>query len=46
MYVVVIPDEDLIMVRLGRKRDFGSRTKPHPDDVYNYLDMALAMIES
>ncbi len=45
-YVVVIPDEDLIMVRLGRKRDFGSRTKPHPDDVYNYLDMALAMIES
>ena len=44
-YVIVLPEQDLIVVRMGRKRDFGARTKPHPDDVYNYIEMALAMIE-
>ncbi|GAB4374585.1 MAG: serine hydrolase [Salibacteraceae bacterium] len=43
-YVMVVPDLDLIVVRLGRKRDVGSGNKPHPDDVYRYLDMGLRMI--
>ena len=43
-YVLVVPEKELIVVRLGRKRDFGSRDKPHPDDVYRYLDMGLRMI--
>lgn len=43
-YVLVVPEKELIVVRLGRKRDFGSREKPHPDDVYHYLDIGLRMI--
>lgn len=44
-YVLVVPEKDLIVVRMGRIRDVGSREKAHPDDVYNYLDMGLKMIE-
>lgn len=43
-YVLVVPEKDLIVVRMGRKRDVG-KNWPHPDDVYNYLDMGLKMIE-
>jgi CubicO group peptidase (beta-lactamase class C family) len=43
-YVMVVPEKDLILVRMGRKRDNG-KNWPHPDDVFNYLDMALKMIE-
>lgn len=43
-YVLVVPEQDLIVVRMGRKRDFGTRTRSHPDDVYYYLDMGLNMI--
>ncbi|MEZ4721328.1 MAG: serine hydrolase [Flavobacteriales bacterium] len=43
-YVVVVPEKDLIVVRMGRKRDNGSFERAHPDDVYNYLDMGLRMI--
>lgn len=44
-YVLVVPEKDLIVVRMGRKRDNGAFERPHPDDVYNYLDMGLRMIE-
>lgn len=43
-YVLVVPDLELIVTRLGHRRDY-SRNKPMPDDVYNYLDMAFRMIE-
>jgi CubicO group peptidase (beta-lactamase class C family) len=43
-YVLVVPEKDLIVVRMGRKRDNGTYERPHPDDVYNYLDMGLRMI--
>ena len=41
---MVVPEKDLIVVRMGRKRDNGSFERAHPDDVYNYLDMGLRMI--
>jgi CubicO group peptidase (beta-lactamase class C family) len=43
-YVMVIPEKDLILVRMGRKRDDANKW-PHPDDVFNYIDMALNMID-
>lgn len=43
-YVMVLPEKDLILVRMGRKRDDGNKW-PHPDDVFNYIDMALKMID-
>jgi len=42
-YVFVIPDLDLIIVRMGRYRD-SSGSQPHPNDVYSYVDMGLKMI--
>lgn len=42
-YVLVMPDEDLIVVRMGRTRH-EQEGRAHPEDVYNYLDMALNMI--
>ena len=44
-YVLVVPEKDLIVVRMGKKRDNGTYERDHPDDVYNYLDMALRMVE-
>jgi CubicO group peptidase (beta-lactamase class C family) len=44
-YVLVSPQHDLVVVRLGRKRDVGSGEHPHPDDVYTYLEMGKRMIE-
>lgn len=43
-YVFVVPEKNLIVVRMGRKRDDGTFEREHPDDVYNYLDMGLRMI--
>ncbi len=43
-YVLVVPDLELIVTRLGRIRE-NNRTKPHPEDVYRYLDMAFRMID-
>ena len=39
-YVMVIPELELIITRLGRKRLVGTPS-PHPEDVYRYLDMGL-----
>ena len=44
-YMLVSPKDDLVVVRLGRKRDVGSGERPHPDDVYAYLEMGKRMIE-
>jgi CubicO group peptidase (beta-lactamase class C family) len=44
-YVICIPDQDMIVVRLGHKRNRPSADKDHPSDVYNYIDAALEMIK-
>ena len=41
-YVFVIPDKNMIVVRLGHKRD-KEKVNDHPKDVYVFLDAALAM---
>ena len=43
-YIVVVPDEDLIIVRLGRERD-PARDAVVPMDLYFYLRIALEMAE-
>ncbi len=43
-YVVMIPDEQLIMVRLGHKRS-KEKIKDHPKDLYAYIDAALKLNE-
>lgn len=41
-YVFVIPDKDMVVVRLGHERD-SEIGRDHPGDVFLYLDAALAM---
>ena len=43
-YVFVIPDKNMVVVRLGHKRD-QEKVNDHPKDVYVFLDVALAMDE-
>lgn len=41
-YVFVIPDKNMVVVRLGHKRD-NVKINDHPKDVYVFLDAALSM---
>lgn len=41
-YIVCIPDQKMVVVRLGSKRD-KDRTKKHPADLFYYVDAALEM---
>lgn len=41
-YVFVIPDNNMVVVRLGHKRD-KVKVNDHPKDVYVFLDAALSM---
>ena len=41
-YVFVIPDKNMVVVRLGHKRD-KVKINDHPKDVYVFLDAALSM---
>ena len=40
-YIFVIPDMNMVVVRLGKKRDMDY--EDHPDDIFIYLDAALEM---
>lgn len=42
-YVIMIPDENMIVVRLGHKRLKALPGQDHPEDVLMYIDCALAM---
>ncbi|MFT5723365.1 MAG: CubicO group peptidase (beta-lactamase class C family) [Bacteroidia bacterium] len=44
-YILILPDSDLIVVRLGQSRPH-KRIKGHPVDIYEYLRMAKNMIGS
>jgi len=41
-YIIMIPDLKMIVVRLGKKREFTS-VNGHPTDLYWYIDAALEM---
>lgn len=41
-YILCIPDQHMVVVRLGRKRDKDKKPE-HPKDVFNYIDAALEM---
>jgi CubicO group peptidase (beta-lactamase class C family) len=42
-YVLVVPEKELVITRLGRKRHY-VEDRIHPEDVYHFLDMGLRMI--
>lgn len=41
-YIICIPDKKMVIVRLGKKRE-KRKGNDHPDDLYYYIDAALAM---
>ncbi len=42
-YVIVIPEDDLIIVRLGHQHERSTNGTPHSDDFYVYIDETLKM---
>jgi CubicO group peptidase (beta-lactamase class C family) len=42
-YVVCIPDQKMIVVRLGNKKEKKSPGEDHPKDLFYYIDAALEM---
>ncbi len=43
-YVIVIPEEDVIVVRLGHRKLKNQNGAPHPQDCYYYIEEALKMV--
>ena len=44
-YVIVIPEDDLIIVRLGDQNAPSTNGTPHSDDFYVYINEAYKMLE-
>ncbi|MCX6294925.1 MAG: serine hydrolase, partial [Bacteroidetes bacterium] len=42
-YIVCIPDEKMVVVRLGKIREKQLPNQDHPKDLFTYIDAALAM---
>lgn len=45
-FVIVIPEDDLIIVRLGHLKGEQTKTDPHSEDFYIYIDEAQKMINT
>jgi len=45
-YVIVFPELDLIIVRLGELKGNRTEDKPYTEDIYIYMDAALEMAEN
>lgn len=43
-YVIVIPEDQLIIVRLGNKEHKNTNTNPHSEDLFVYLDESYKML--
>ncbi len=43
-YVIIIPEDQVIIVRLGQKLDFTPNGKPHRNDFYVYIDETYKML--
>ncbi len=44
-YVIVVPEDDLIIVRLGHRSKLSTNGTPHSDDFYVYLEESYKMLE-
>ena len=44
-FVIVIPEDDLIIVRLGHLKGLQTTTDPHSNDLYVYVEEAYKMLE-
>ncbi len=44
-YVIMVPEEDLIIVRLGHKKGKKPEDQEHPDDFYDYLEEVFNMLQ-
>ncbi len=45
-YTIVIPEDNVIIVRLGHKRGAFANGGPHREDFYTYVEEALEMLET
>lgn len=45
-FVIVIPEDDLIIVRLGHLKGNQTETDPHSDDFYVYIDETYKMLKT
>src|SRR5690606_4023426 len=43
-FVIVLPESDIIIVRLGHLKGLKTEENPHSEDLYIYIDEALAMV--
>ena len=43
-FVIVLPEDDVIIVRLGHLKGKQTKTDPHSNDLYVYIEEALKMI--
>lgn len=43
-FVIVLPEDDVIIVRLGHLKGKQTKTDPHSNDLYIYIEEALKMI--
>ncbi|MFD2908659.1 serine hydrolase domain-containing protein [Flavobacterium ardleyense] len=44
-FVIVIPEDDLIIVRLGHLKGVQTDTDPHSNDLYTYVEEAYKMLD-
>ena len=44
-FVIVIPEDKLIIVRLGHIKGKQTKTDPHSNDLYVYVEEAYNMLE-
>ena len=44
-FVIVIPEDDLIIVRLGHLKGVQTTTDPHSNDLYTYVEETYKMLE-
>jgi len=45
-YVIVIPEDDLIIVRLGHQKGKPTQNGPYNEDLYLYIDQTYQMLEN
>jgi len=45
-FVIVIPEDDLIIVRLGHLKGVQTPTDPHSNDLYIYIDQTYEMLKN